>query len=217
MAVILFVLLALYLLIRVGSDKIAHKDAEREFQRGVHEDEIAKERWESHVTNKEIEEELEEKIYDRDNSVIEELRNTWSMYYDGECPQYIVHNGESSKQYLYNGTGNGITDYNCLRILMCNRGLMTWCDAMLGIPIVRTGETAKRAELNYNTMIRFIKTINKRLNERGIHEDVYLELTDGSIYSIDEKSCGIGTIKWRPIISVFRMNLSNTNRGTNFK
>ena len=216
MALVLFVLLAAYFLIRVGSDKAAHREAEKEFESVKLEDDCAKSDWERRATNKELESELEEKIYSRDEDVLEELKSIWNVYYNVEFPS-IVHNDKKNMRFLYDGIGNEITDYNCLRILMCNRGFLTWYDAVHGIPIVKCGNTTKRAQLCYENMIRFVKRMDEGLRKRNIHESVYLELTDGTIYSLDEQSSHIGAIKWRPAISTFKIRLSNTNRGTDYQ
>ncbi len=214
MALILFVIIAVYLLVRVSADKAGHQEAEKEFEEVRHHDDFAKKEWELRTTNKILEAELLDKLLSRDASVMDELRTTWERYYETEFPQYVVH--DEKGRYLSDGSRQSISDYNCLRILMCNRGFLTYADAMYGIQIAKTGETEGKAQLSYHRMIRFVKRLNEKLLSRDIRENVYLELTDGSIYMLDENSSGVGIVKWRPVISTFKLKLSNTNRGTNF-
>lgn len=214
MALILFIIIGVCLFFRVSVEKAEHQKFEEEYEEIRRQDNCAKKEWELRVTNRALEDELMDKLVNRDDSIMDELRTTWGRYYTTEFPQYIVH--DKGVHYLSDGSMQSISYYNCLRILMCNRGFLTHSDAIFGISIGRIGETEREAQLSYNRMVYFVKKLNERLLLRGIKESVYIQLTDGSIFRLDEESSRIGDIKWRPAISTFRMRLSNEERGTDF-
>lgn len=197
---------------KYSNDKSAHKRAQEEYDSIHAEDESRRVQWMSMVTDKKLEAELEDKLYHRESAVMSELASSWGNYYDGDMPKLIVQNKETRYRFI-----ECPSQYQCvnsltlLRMLMANRGLLTFGDAELGMEIsLNMGDTTLQRERNYDEQLDFARAIDVKLKNSGISETMYIYL-DGTCkyFSIDERRIG-GKIMWRPMISTNALRFSET-------
>lgn len=188
----------IYWVVRYLSDKSAHQKAKNEYDRIHMDDVVRKARWETLVIDKELEAELEDKIYHRDSEVMSELEASCGDYYDVAMPAL------------------GIDRLTALRILMANRGHLTRDDAVNGIKIIAHGATTVQMVESHKIQAKFVTQINEKLKKRGIDNPMYFEGLNYRLYPFPGEYnifsgsvASIGKVKWRPMISTFALQDSN--------
>lgn len=189
-----------YLGTKYSNDKSAHERAQKEYQRTFVERQAYKQLWLSKVTNKELEDDLEDKIYHREPNVMSELASSWGDYYDCDMPKLILRSEESYYRFV-ECPEKSVSNLTMLRILMANRGLLTQLDAEIGLSVsLDFGYTASQKSKNYSKQIKFVKAIDAKLQERGINEPLYIQL-GGTVdyYAIDSRRIA-GRVMWHPMI-----------------
>lgn len=193
--------------VRYSSDKNEHIQADKIYQMTSQNEKELHDKWFSAVTNEELEVELEDRIAKRDAELVQEIRDTWTDYYDGSYPEFIVVSKETYYRFIdYPGTS--ISNITALRILMANRGFLTKMDAEIGMTISIIGTTELQKRENYAKQSRFVQAINEKLGENK--RDMYVDLGDGVYHKLPTSKMFAGRIKWRPMVSIF--DLQNSER-----
>lgn len=204
MALILALALGLFWAFRLSKEKAEIKEARNEYDMVRDQDEANRKMWESRVINKDLEDEFDDRLYNKDEELLREVRDTWTDYFNFFCPSiYFV---EKEKSWYLDTNGKSFSDLTAIRILLANRGFLTYHDAVLGFKIgTATGDTAYQRARLYYIQEMFIIAVNNKLKKHGIDEKMY---TDDGLRIREfpeEKSFDFGTVKWRPEISTFEM------------
>jgi hypothetical protein len=214
MALILALVLGLYWVIRISCDKHETKKAREEFERVSNKEKLNRETWEAAVTNSELEAELEDRLYHNDEVLLQEIRDTWSHYYPGASVDVFYRaKKKPNSNIILIDTGNACSQFTALRILLANRGFLTYHDAILGISFYAYAETEYQMARSFHIQEQFILAVNEKLKQRGIDEAMYTD-DDRGIWDFPRKERRVldsGTVKWRPEISVFSMNVRYHN------
>lgn len=195
---------------KYSNDKSAHERMQKEYQCALEERQANKQLWLSKVTNKELEDELEDKIYQRESDVMAELIASWGDYYDCDMPKSIsYYNGKGYRYVESPSSFKCVNSLNLLRILMANRGLLTSWDAELGIDICEGfGNTAIQRRQSYSEMLRFVKAIDKKLREHGICERIYVTYYPSSSVCFPLGDTAVnGKVVWYPLACALALKI----------
>lgn len=205
MALILALVLGLYWVIRISGDKHETKKAREEFERVSNEEKLNRETWEAAVINRELEAELEDRLFNKDQELLDEVQRTWNDYFDYPIPEkYYVFKHDEKTRYALFFSREYYEDTTALRILMANRGFLLAHDAVLGIDFFAHGETELRRVSDYRVQEHFILSINEKLKLHGIDEEMYSARVYDPIYRFPSGIVHLsGTVKWEPQISSF--------------
>ena len=215
MALILALVLGLYWIIRISSEKNQTKSIREDYETHHREEEILRDSWEESVINKALEEDLEDRLYHRDESLLQEVSVSWNTYFSYPLPKtYIVRKKRDS--YYINVSQDYYDDLTALRILLSNRGFLTWRDAKLGINLVAVGETAVQKAYSYKAQRDFIVAMNENLKKRGIDETMYssISLSQYKVFppSDTDYHCDFCQVQWKPEISDSYINFDEHRR-----
>lgn len=179
MALVLLVVLLLIIVVRVSSEKATTANNRRQMENEFAEDDARARVWLSKVTNHELEVDLEDRLYNREPELIDEIQNSWSDYfgfaYNGER---IYHPRKKTKSdydmlYVIHLGADSISDMTALRMLMANRGLLIGHDAEYGLNIGLYGDTEKRRQVNRRRCQQFVRAMDRKLREHGVVEQMY--------------------------------------------
>ena len=224
MYLVLAIILGLFWAVRLSANSIRTQKFDREYKEQLEQNRAREAVWLAQVINADVENELEYKIYHRDEALLNELKESWHIYYDREFPSIILHNNAKyPEHFVYDGSLDSITDYDCLRMLMCNRGYLTRNDAELGIKVIILNSVPElEARKRWEAISKFICAVDKSLRKKGAGEAIYFEITPNRYMSFGEVNrCNnfrglSGKIIWRPVIPSFSLDISNRERGTNY-
>lgn len=197
---------------KYSNDKTSLKEVREEYDTTHQSDEAKLKEWKSSVTNVEIERDLEERIFQRDEALISEVSGTWADYYDCDMPKLILQSKESYYRFV-ECPEQSISNLTMLRILMANRGLLTQGDAEIGLSVsLDLGYTASQKSENYSKQIKFVKAIDAKLQEKGVKEPMYIQLSGtANYYAIDSRRIS-GRVMWRPMIGTFALRATEAWR-----
>lgn len=215
MALILALILGLYWIIRISSEKSQTKKIREDYETHHREEEILRDSWEESVINKSLEEELEDRLYHRDESLIQEVSASWDTYFQYTLPEtYIVRKKRNS--YYITASHDYYDDLTALRILLSNRGFLTWHDAKLGIDLVAVGDTAVQKAYNYKDQRDFIVAMDENLKKHGVDEEMYssVSLSQYNIFppSDPDYHCDMCKVQWKPEIPDSYINFDKHRR-----
>lgn len=225
MYLVLAIVLGLYWVVRICTDEIRGRHFKKEYEKEAASDQERKAAWLSSVTNHAVEDALEYKIYSRDKATLKEVRETWNRYYERELPTLISYNNpKDTKRYIYDGALDSICDFDCLRILMCNRGYLTMRDATIGMDVYCPDNLpAYEIRGRWAVVAHFVRAVDSQLRSRGVSETIYYErfgdyeaFTDFN-QRISTVVGFYGALLWRPAISTCRLQSSNGRHGTNYR
>lgn len=209
LALILFLVFGGIFLGKRQSDKREHKHARNEYEQQRSNDDDRLSNWLSIVTDRELEISLEDGLYNGDEKLIQEVRDSWHYYFGIEAPPFYsndVDKYQSAKKWAY--VSNHMIDrIIALRILMANRGRLTESDAQFGIKFSSAADTRKLEEDKHTINTRFFNAVNSRLKEHGIDKEMYASADNGSTFKRVEDVYG-GTVCWWPMIRTASWNLS---------
>lgn len=209
LALILFLVFGGIFIGKQHSDRRSHINARSEYeqQRAIDDDRIAN--WLSKVTDRELEISLEDGLYNGDEKLIQEVRNSWHYYFGIEAPPFYsndVDKYQLASKWAY--VDNLLIDrVIALRILMVNRGKLTEDDAQYGIKFSSTADTRKLEEERHIINTRFFNAVNSRLKAHSIDEEMYASADSGTTFRRVEEIYG-GVVYWRPMIRTAAWELS---------
>lgn len=179
MALILAIALGLFWVIRLSMEKSEVKQRRDEYQSVRDKENIDENTWRSRVTNRELEMNIEDRLYHKDAELISEYEKTKEMF----------------PESAYG---------SALRVLMANRGKIPYKDSELGIEIITSGHTQLEKENSFAGQVRFVQWVSKRIKSDEVYYDSF-----GHIVPLSEARCECGYAKWRPIVSEFQIKHSN--------
>lgn len=195
---------------KYSNDKTSLKEAHSEYDSVHSNDESVRFQWESKVINKEIESDLEEKIYQSNAEIISELEKTWNDYYESEFPKLFIPKKIGGR--LLDTDTSTLRALTALRILMANRGLLTYHDAVIGFDIFANGETTAQMVENHKIQTHFITQVNEKLKNHGMDYPMYFEGINhllypfpGSYNIFSGSVFVVGKVRWRPEIPSFTL------------
>ena len=214
LALILALIGGIYWGTRYSHDKQAHAIANKQYEEAQKAEAERRRNWLDKVTNTDFERDFEERIFQRDETVIQELADSWQHYFEADYPQIIIRPKGDNR--LIGESFGAATELTALRVIMANRGLLTLRDATEGIDVFAQGETAQQKAVSLSKQLFFIQTVNEQLNKHGSSENVYFEGLNLLYYPISGKLNArkgfvheVGKVKWEPIISQAALDLSN--------
>ena len=74
------------------------------------------------------------------------------------------------------------------------------------------GYTASQKSENYSKQIKFVKAIDAKLQEKGVKEPMYIQLSGtANYYAIDSRRIA-GRVMWRPMIGTFALRATEAWR-----
>lgn len=199
-----------YLGTKYSNDKIAHKMAQEEYQRSFEERQANKQLWLSKVTNDELENALEDKIYRREPDVMSELASSWGDYFDCDIPKAISYYRGKGHRYIESPSSfQSVNSLNLLRMLMANRGFLTSLDAELGMDICEGfGNTSVQKKQSYSEMIQFVKAIDTKLREHGVCERIYITYYPTSSVCFPLRDTPVnGKVVWYPLAHALALKI----------
>lgn len=205
MYLVLAIVLGLYWLIRIGTEKSQIKKARAEYDMKFQVEKNARDHWEKAVINQKLQDEFEDRLYNRDEELLAEVAASWDNYFHYPLPEiYIVNKkrGGESDDSIFIST-NAYNDLTALRILLSNRGFLTSNDATYGITLHACGDTAVQREADFRIKRDFILAMNENLKKRGINEKMYSDRHGRhEIFppSDPDCRCGLARIQWKPAI-----------------
>ncbi len=209
LALILFLVFGGIFLGKRQSDKREHKHARNEYEQQRANDDDRLSDWLSVVTDRELEISLEDGLYNSDEKLIQEVRDSWHYYFGIEAPPFYsndVDKYQSTNKWAY--VSNHMIDrVIALRILMANRGRLTENDAQFGIKFSSTADTRRLEEDKHAINTRFFNAVNSRLKAHGIDKEMYASADNGSTFRLVEEIYS-GVVYWRPMIRTASWNLS---------
>lgn len=213
LALILFLVFGGIFLSKIHGDKQSHKLAKSEYERQKADDDARFAHWLSSVTDMETEIDFEDRLYNEDEDLIKEVRDSWNYYFGMEAPPRFnrdVDKFQRDNECVY------VSDYAidrmiALKILMANRGKLTKYDAEFGVKFYSSHETRKREQETHAILVRFFNAVNSRLKEHGIDEEMYASADLGSTFKPIEVIYG-GKVCWRPMIRTSTWELSELRR-----
>lgn len=182
----------LYYMRKYLCDKRERKILNSEYNREMSNDEHAKNNWLLSVTNEPLEDELCNRVFQCRIDDVEKLLPT-GVY----CPHTKT---TYDRKWV-------------LRILMASRGFMTREDAEHGI-LVYFGKTEGTIEWQYKNLTETILYLDRKLRERCISHDMFLESVN-KYYPFPLRNTpapgsavSVGRIVWRPMVSSWKMRQS---------
>lgn len=191
---------------KYSEDKAALKNARQEYDTVSLSDEAIRADWESKVINRALEAELEDKIYQSNPEVMTELEKTWGDYYTTDFPKLFIGSRIGSR--LLDTDPNSFRGLTALRILLANRGFLTYHDATMGFNVFANGNTDYQRIENHKIQVHFIERVNRKLQSRGIDYPMYFEAVNHLYYPFPREYkifsgsvFEVGTVKWKPEIS----------------
>ncbi len=186
MELIIAVVLGLILIGRFVSKKTDEKSYDEKRLEELDQLRINKTVWLRRVTDRVIEAELEEYIYDKRN---EEAVKREVM----EVLDTLVWSLPETARY---------DNVLCLRILMAKRGKLRFEDANNGIHIFGHGETEVRRRNDLSAQIGLFLWINKQLKRNGINEPMYVVLNaaDKEAWLMRPEEKRVGYYIWKPMM-----------------
>lgn len=183
MALILAIALGLFWIIKLTYENQKVRESQKEYNT-VRENEVANEKiWRDAVTNRQLEKEIEDRLYNKDPVLLEEYKQTVAAY-------------------PFTALGGA------LRVLMANRGRIPYKDSELGIEVIAYGNTQKEKDDSLEQQLQFTKWVANKVRKHGMSNELYFD-SFGRIVPIDEAKCAVGNVKWRPMISEFQIKHSN--------
>jgi len=215
MALILALILGLFWIIRLSSEKAQVKSVRKEYDKHHQVEENVRDSWEKSVINQALEEEFEDRLYRRDETLLEEVSASWNAYFPYPLPgTYIVRKKRDA--YYINVSYDYFDDLTALRILLANRGFLTWRDAKLGIDLVAAGDTAAQKAYSYTVQRNFIVAIDESLKKHGVNEKMYSSvfMSQYNVFppSDPDYHRDMCKIQWKPEISDSYINFDEHKR-----
>lgn len=180
MELILALLLGMFWIFRLSSDKKETKKARDKYKK-TREAEIGRENtWRSKVVDAKLEEDLDYRIHHDDEALAMEY-----MEIQNKFP--FVSYGDP------------------LRVLLAVRGKISYIDSETGYLITGYGKTQRERDLNCAGRIKFIRWVNDNLESNGVSERLFLDDNAGKIVPLDSIEFGVGRVKWAPMLSDFQI------------
>lgn len=179
MALILAIALGMFWVIKLSMEKSEVRQSREEYQIVREQEEVDENTWRTNVTSRELEMNIEDRLYHKDAELLSEYEKTKEMF----------------PESAYG---------SALRVLMANRGKIPYKDSELGIEIVASGHTQLEKEKSFSGQIRFVQWVSKRIKSDEVYYDSF-----GHIVPLDEARCECGYAKWCPMISEFQIKHSN--------
>lgn len=179
MALVFLVVLLLIIVVRISSERATTANNKRQMENEFADDDARSRAWLSKVTNHKLEVDLEDRLYNREPELIDEIQNSWSDYfgfaYNGE---QIYHPRKKTKVdydmlYVIQPGVDSISDVMALRVLMANKGLLIEHDAEYGLSLGLYGDTEKRRQVNIRRCQQFVRAMDRKLREHCVVEQMY--------------------------------------------
>lgn len=206
-------LIALFGGLKYFAEKAEFEEAQSDYERRAKAHYRREEVWLAKVIDKNLENQLEDFIYHRENydAVWQEVSEAFAempwnkdrtrMYFSPDDVARDFGVRKFTKKERENIAANHRQE--ALRIMMARRGKLCYYDAYWGIE--NTGYLAPTTlmmnQLNENTS-RFILWINTQLKKHGIDEKVYIEVAGGSAYPVESSLQRQGKYMWEPRLSM---------------
>lgn len=211
MELILLLILGGIVLLKLSGEKSTHRANERQRERDAKEQSASLENWVGRVTNKELETELEYKLYHNDKDLWAEADSSVEYYFGAKPEQSDLINEYYAKILtLFDGDDN---QRIALRLLMANRGYLRYSDAECGIRYDTTAKIQRLADEKESMLINFFGAVDNKLVGRGIREQRYLySRLNGKYYIFKgaESTTPIcGYMYWAPSVSPFYKRLAS--------
>lgn len=215
MWLIIVLIIGAVMLVKSMADKAERFASDKTFAQRITDDEERKNKWLNMVTDKELECALERKLNARDKDILKEISNTWSDYFSQGSFEGRIFDTPKGWERTVFITGNSLCWHMALRMLMANRGKLIYSEAdsscMNILPVVGgTGlDEAEERELQKQAK-HFVESINQKLIEHGIFQDVFLCPDMTAVLTFSEGRWG--EVMWSPMISNTRFALSQAIR-----
>ncbi len=215
MALVLAIILGLFWIIRLSSEKAQVKSVRKEYDRHHQVEENVRDSWEKSVINQALEEELEDRLHRRDEVLLKEVSTSWDAYFPYPIPETYIIRGKRDAYYI-NISCDYYDDLTALRVLLANRGFLTWRDAKLGIDLVALGDTAAQKAYSYKVQRDFIVAMNENLKKHGINKKMYSSvfMSQYNIFppSDPDYHCDMCKVQWKPEIPDSYINFDEHRR-----
>ena len=203
MELILLLILGGIVLFKLSGEKSTNRANDRQIERDAKEHSASLEDWFNRVTNKELETELEYKLYHNDKDLWAEANSSVEYYFGAKPEQSDMINEYYAKILsLFDGDDN---QRIALRLLMANRGYLLSLDAEYGIKYNSTAKIQKIADDKKSMCFHFFDAVNNKLVGRGICEQRYLCNGVSGRYQIfrgnEQVIPHYGAFYWAPAVS----------------
>lgn len=181
--------------------------------------------WLQRVTDEELEEQLWNGVRAKDPTLQQELKATWSRYYDCKYPEsiympYPTYQGTYSIQcYTGKNNQNDIDPITALRILMANRGLLLHDDATNGISTTPVPREEIYRPVVRRQQLRFLMALNDALSVNNASARIYLHRNNGALgimcTPLNHAPAWVGErFMWEPMLSAYDIRRSAERRAT---
>lgn len=220
MALILALILIVILCAKVGSDKAAVTSSKRSAEESYNEYEKRRDEWVTDVTDEKLEYDITRMVERKDESVKQELLAAFdamktfapeclrdAKLVDDTVLQLVQEKFEEVKTPERFGLMCCYSKYDvtAVRIMLANRGKLRMSDAMSGMNWACDCNSPLYEDrlADYYKSLVFIRWIDKKLQEHGIHERLFREgLTEANCKELDDEPYGggISGFLWEPSV-----------------
>lgn len=150
--------------------------------------------WLARVTDKNLEIELEDFIFHEKN-----YDQIWAEV--SEAYKDMPWNSDRTSILCCGYDRNDRNAKEALRIMMAIRGKLIYDDAKYGIEQTKIqAPTRLQTRQVIANQLGFVKWIDSKLKEHGIDEQLVIEVTWDSVFTVDSCEWRNGTYKWMPMI-----------------
>ena len=226
MHLVIAVLIAVFLSLRGAGRGLSSFGARASYDRIKANDAKRLAEWQAKVADEELETDLKERLENQDSELLEEIRSSWAEYFGTERTLdevRILANREkiyaltgvpastaiiSGRQwYIGKALKGEISFENAMRILMSNRGRVRKDDWTYGINYRQFDGYG--TEISHVQTSNFVKTMNRKLREHGINEEMYVESPPEYLRVQENWTVRTsGRIYWEPMISEVKLDFS---------
>lgn len=184
MSLILVILILLFWAYKTSDDKMRAERSRRAFEEEERINAEERGRWLNAVTDRGMEIDIEDRVYNKDPVLLDEYRKTIEAEPDAQPLDTCLE--------------------NTVRVLMANRGKLRINDTSEGIWVWQRGATQKQWEINRDKQIRFAKWIASKVAKPGIPSELYFgNLT--AFIPIDSSRRQNGYIRWRQSLDTYKI------------
>lgn len=176
MSLILVILILLFWAYKTSDDKMRAERSRRAFEEEERINAEERGRWLNAVTDRGMEIDIEDRVYNKDPVLLDEYRKTIEAEPDAQPLDTCLE--------------------NTVRVLMANRGKLRIIDTSKGIRVEQRGATQKQWDINRDKQLRFVKWIASKVAKPGMPSELYFEIMM-TFTPIDSGRCLYGSVRWR--------------------